>query len=142
MDTLYKGRKPFHIRGSLLHSQHRFRIKDLLFGLFAIHRKLLKTNLNGQMGRPAQWHDCVHSNILEEAGKVQVKLTPADQVIGRPGMHSSTFRAYACDLSLGEGALAASTSPRRLGPRQTQNPTPCCHWPSMGCELSLATWRS
>ena len=113
MDTLYKGRKPFNIRGSLLHLQHRFLIKDLLFGLvalFAFHRRLMKTNLNGQMGRPAQWHACVHSNTLEEAGKEQVKLTPADQVTGRPGMHSSTFRASACDCSLGEGALAAYIS--------------------------------
>ena len=70
----------------------------------------MKTNLNGQMGRPAQWHACVHSNILEEAGKEQVKLTPADQVVGRPGMHSSTFRASACEFSLGEEVLAAYLS--------------------------------
>eukprot|EP00972_Heterocapsa_arctica_P115067 16445851-Heterocapsa_arctica.AAC.1 len=57
------------------------------------------------MGRPAQWHACVHSNILEVAGKGQVQLKPGDQVVGKPGIHPSAFRASACEFVLGEAAL-------------------------------------
>jgi hypothetical protein len=73
--------------------------------LFNYLRRLMKSNLHGHMGRPAQWHACVNSNILEEAGKRQVQLKPCDQVCGRPGVHPSAFRASACEFSLGGDAL-------------------------------------
>lgn len=72
---------------------------------FNLLRRLSKVSGNGSMSVQTQWHREVTSGMLPDSGKPLLQAEGADQVVGDADLQASTFRATACDFSLGAAAL-------------------------------------